>query len=56
MPPQRTAERSPHGVVANVLNCNIAVSKFELQSLHCIHFWTNTLGKAMNPLISLAIG
>ena len=31
------------GVVANVLDCDIIVSEFELL-LH-IHFWTNILGK-----------
>ena len=31
--------------VANELNCDIVVSKFELQSRHYDHFWTNTRGK-----------
>ena len=35
-------------VVANVLNCDLAVSEFELQSLCYAHFRTNTLGKDMN--------
>ena len=40
-----------YGVVVNVLDCNIVVSEFELQS-HCyIHFQINTLGKVMNSLI-----
>ena len=28
---------------------DIRVSEFELQSLYYIHFWTNTLGRGMNP-------
>ena len=42
---------SPLGVVANVLDCNIGVSKFELHSYYDVHFRTNTLGKGMNSLI-----
>ena len=46
----------PHGVVANVLNCDIIVSKFKLQlHFNCIHFWTNALGKIMNLLIKSKI-
>ena len=40
-----------YGIVAYVLDCNIVVSKFELQLCYDIHFWTNTLGKGMNLLI-----
>ena len=40
---------SPSGVVANILDCDITVNEFELQSCYCIHFWTNTYGKYMNP-------
>ena len=39
---------APHGVVANVLDCDIVVSKFEFHLCYYIHFWTNTLGKGMN--------
>ena len=39
-----------------VVDCGIVVSEFELQSLHYIHFRTNTLGKGMNPLILPAMG
>ena len=35
------------GVVSNVLNCHIVISKFELQSQKYIHFQTNTLGKCI---------
>ena len=47
----RKEGRSPHGIVANVLDCDIVVSKFELQSLYYVHFRTNTLRKGMDPLI-----
>ena len=30
-------------VVANVLDCDIVVSGFKLQSCYYVHFWTNTL-------------
>ena len=35
------------GVVANVLNCNIIVRQFELQSRYNVHFRTNTLEKVL---------
>ena len=35
-------------VVAKVLDCDAAVSEFELQSRYYIHFKTNTLGKGTN--------
>ena len=38
-----------HGWVANVLDSDILVSKFELQSPYYIHFWTNIFGKGMDP-------
>ena len=34
---------SPRGVVANVQDYDITVSKFELQSRYYVHFRTNTL-------------
>ena len=37
-------------VMAKVLAYSPEVSEFELQSRHYILFWTNTLGKCMNPL------
>ena len=43
-------------VVANVLECDIVVREFELQGCYCFHFWTNTIGKGMNPLIPPAMG
>ena len=43
-------EESSFGVVANVLDCNIVVNEFELQSRYFVYFPTNTLGKDMNHL------
>ena len=31
-----------------LLNCDIGVSEFELQSRYYVHFWTNVLAKDMN--------
>ena len=36
------------GVMAKVLDCEIVVSEFELQSVYYVHFWTNSFGKDMN--------
>ena len=48
--------RRPCGIVANVLDCNITVTKFNLQSCYYIYFWTNTFEKVMNSLISQDMG
>ena len=40
----------PYDVMAQVLNCDLEVSKFELQSFYYVHFRTNTLEKVINPL------
>ena len=48
--------RRTHGVVANVLNCDIVVSEFELQSCFYVYIRTNTIGKYMNPIVLSAIG
>ena len=37
--------------VAKVLDCDLEVGKFKLQSRCYVYFWTNTLGKGMNLLI-----
>ena len=37
--------------MANVLDCGIVVSGFELQSRYYVHFWIYTLGKGMKLLI-----
>ena len=47
--------RSPGGVVANVLNCDLVVIQFELPSRYYVHFWFITLGENMNLLIPLVI-
>ena len=44
------------GVVANMMDCDIVVSEFELQSRYYYHFLSNTLGKGMNLLIPQAMG
>ena len=42
--------RSPNDVMEKVLDCDLKVSEFELQSHYYIHFQMNILGKGMNPL------
>ena len=46
----------PRGVMVKAMDCGIVVSEFVLQSCYYIHFWANTLGKGMNPLILPAMG
>ena len=41
----------PRGVVANVLDCEIVVSEFDLELRNCIPFRTNTLRKGIKLLI-----
>ena len=43
------------GIVANVLNWDIVVSKFKLQLSYYIPFQTNNLEKDMSPLILQAM-
>ena len=51
-----SVKRGPHGEVANVLDCDIVVSEFELQLRYYIHFRTNTHGgKVWLPLSSPAM-
>ena len=45
------SRRSTHGLMVNVLVFGLEASVFEIQSRYYVHFWTNTLDKAMNPLI-----
>ena len=40
-------------VVADVLDCNIEVKEFEIQSRYYVHFWTNTLVNGINSLVCL---
>ena len=42
---------SPHGIVTNMLDCDIVLTEFELQLHDYIHIWTNALGKSMSFLI-----
>ena len=42
---------NPYDVMVNVLDCDILVIVFELQSYNYIHFHTNTIGKDINSLI-----
>ena len=37
-------------IVTNMLDCKIVVSEFKLQSYCFIYFWTNSLGKGIEPL------
>ena len=46
----------PRGVLFEAIGYGIVVSEFELLSRYYVHFWTNTLGNAMNPFILPAIG
>ena len=46
----------PHNEMAKVLDCELKVSEFALQSRYYVHFQTNTLGKGMNPLMTPDIG
>ena len=39
--------------MANILNCDIMVSEFKLQLCYCVHVWTNTLCKGINPQLGL---
>ena len=43
---------SPHGVVENILDCDIVISKFKFYLCYYVHFWTNTLWKGSHSLIS----
>ena len=44
------------GILANVLDWDIVVSKFTLQSCYYVHFQPNALEKGMNAVVSLAFG
>ena len=41
----------PRSVIPNALDCDIAVSEFELHSRYNVPFQTNSIEKGMNPLI-----
>ena len=46
----------PRGVMVKAMDYGIVVREFVLQSRYYVHFRTNTLEKAMNPLILSAMG
>ena len=46
----------PHNKVANVLEYEIVVCEFKIQSSYIVYVQTNTIKKGMNPLIILAMG
>ena len=46
----------PRGVMGKAMDGRIVVREFVLHSRYYIHFWANTLGKGMNPLILPAMG
>ena len=41
--------RIPYGIMVNVQDYYIVVSKFEQQSFNCIHFWTNAPWESFEP-------
>ena len=47
---------SPHCVVANVVDSNIVISEFELQSYDYVQFWMNTHKEGVNPVYPPAKG
>ena len=49
-------EKRSRGVIAQVLECDVEVSEFELKSWYYAHFWNDTFLKGMNPLTPPAIG
>ena len=49
---EKNIEVSLRGVVAYVLDCDIVVSEFELQSHNYANFRTNSLRKCMEPFLS----
>ena len=48
-------ERSPCGLVDNVLDCDIVISEIKLHLYYYVNFWTNTFGKGVK-FISPALG
>ena len=42
---------SLYDAVSNVIECEILVNKFEIQSRYYVHFWTKPIVKDMKPLI-----
>ena len=48
--------RCPRGVMVKVMDSRIVVYEFVFQLRYYIHFWANTLGKGMNPIIPPVMG
>ena len=44
------------GVMVKAMDYRIVVSEFVFQSRYYVHFWANTLGKGMKPLILPVMG
>ena len=44
--------KNNHGAVVNVLDCDIVISEFELQSRYYVYFRINTPEKGMIPFIT----
>ena len=42
-------------VLANVLDCDIVISEFELYSRYYTYFWINTFEKRMDPHVRWAL-
>ena len=51
-----SSQGGPCGMMAEVLDCKLEVSRFKLQSCYYVHFSMNTLWKSMNPLMLSAMG
>ena len=49
---KKSAEQESLDLMSKVQDCSLDVNEFKLQWHYYVHFWTNTLGKGMNPLIS----
>ena len=47
--------RSPHNIIAQVLDCGLEVSKFKLQLFYYVPSRTDRLEKSMSPLIPPAM-
>ena len=39
--------------MVKLLDSNLEISEFEFESCYYVHFWTNSLGKGIKPLIPM---
>ena len=53
---QSSGVGSSNGAGAEMMDCDMVISEFELESSYYVHFWTNTLKKSTNTLIPPAMG